>query len=328
MATARTFTTANFVLTLNGVVCGSLISTAGGDISADVVEVPVPDSVFVQKRIGQPQYEDFTVQIDLGMAHDVYDWVAASWAGNPVRKDGSITTADAAMNAQLEHEFSQALVTETTISGLDAATLKAAGGLTVKFSPEFTRTKKGSGKVPTGAGQKQKQWLGANFRLELDGLDCAHVRKIDSFTVTQAAVAGQTGDAREDTIKPGKLEFPNLSVTIADGPSAATWQSWFDDFVIKGDSEDSQEKNGAIVFLGADLKAELGRVVLHNVGICALRRPAREAHSESAHVLVVELYCERMELHVGKPAAPAPAPKVIDGPVRVVDPAKIIGIHR
>ena len=56
----------------------------------------------------------------------------------------------------------------------------------------------------------QKQFLPSNFRLEIDGLDCTKVSKIDSFTVKQPIQTDDIGDKRDYKKEPGKLEFPNL----------------------------------------------------------------------------------------------------------------------
>ena len=90
-------------------------------------------------------------------------------------------------------------------------------------------------------------------------------------------------------------------MTLAE-TTAATWDSWFEDFVVEGKNDDSKEKSGAIVFLSPNLKDEVLRVKLFNVGIFALRRPARQAHDESIRRVVADLYVERMELDLGKAA--------------------------
>src|SRR3954447_18437973 len=311
MATARAATSANFLLTLEGVASGYMQSCVGGDVFADAIAEPVGGSFFVKKHIGQPKYDDITMQIGLGMAQPVNDWIAATWRGEYARKNGSIITGDATFKVQSEREFHNALITETTIPALDAAA-KAAGHLTVKVSPEFTRlAKAGSAKLPP-ATQKQTKFVTSGFRLELDGLDCSRVRKIDSFTVQVHVSDDAVGSVRAPDKEPSNVEFPNLRVTLSDGPTAATWQTWLDDFVVNGNSGDGQEKGGTIVFLDPGTK-ELGRVVLHNVGMLALR------HAPPA-TLIADLYCERMELQIGKSAPPAPVRKL-------VDPARIIGIR-
>ena len=330
MATARTFTAGKFALALDGVACGFVESVDGGDISADVIESAVGSTFFAKKTIGQPKYEDFTLQIGLGLANPVYDWIAATLNGNYLRKDGAVTTADANLNAQAESQFSKALIHEVGFPALDAAS-KDASHLTIKFSPELTKFAQASGKVPA-AGGKQKAFVGSNFRLELDGIDCSHVRAIDAFTVVVGIVADTTGDSRDVAIEPGRVEVPNVHVTITDGPTAASWQLWFEDFVVKGNNDESKEKTGTIVYLGPDLKTELGRVVLHNVGICALRHGKQDANAGAVRTLVAELYCERVELQIGKQAPtmkPVEQPVVPVAPVTpVASPIKPLGIRR
>lgn len=320
MPAARTTPLVTSMLTLDGVACGALASSGGGDVSADVIETPVDGSPFVRKHVGPPKYEDFVLEFGFAMASPVYDWIAATWAGNFARKDGSVTALDAASNAKSDQQFVGALLTKVTIPALDGSS-KEPGRLTIAFSPESTRTAGGSGKAPTGA--KGKPFLSSGFRLELDGLDCTHVTKVDSFTVEVQVV-----ETRDIGKEPGRIDFPNLRVTITDGPSAVTWRSWFADFVIAGNNGDGKDKNGALVFLAPDLKAELGRVVLHNVGIAALRQVPQSAN-EAVRRLAADLYCERMEFQVGTPAPPAPVKVVDPTPAKVpVPPGKIIGVPR
>lgn len=102
-------------------------------------------------------------------------------------------------------------------------------------------------------------WLASNFRLEIDGLDCTKVNAIDSFTVKQKAVLDTIGDARDFVKEPGRLEFPNLTITMAE-VAASSWQAWFEDFVINGVNDEQHEKNGALIFLSPNRQTELGRV--------------------------------------------------------------------
>ena len=93
--------------------------------------------------------------------------------------------------------------------------------------------------------------------------------RVDALTVKQAVV-------RDDRagIVPAQLEFPNLKITLSQVGSE-TWFAWFDGFVIKGNNDESKEKNGSIALLSPDLKDELLRVDLFNLGIFAIgpRRP-------------------------------------------------------
>ena len=70
--------------------------------------------------------------------------------------------------------------------------------------------------------------------------------------------------------------------------------------MVKGNNGDDREKSGAIVFLDATQKQELGRIELRNVGIYALRR---QPSTEQVARLTAELYVESMELKLN-PSVP------------------------
>lgn len=291
----RSYVAGNFHMTLDGVKLGFLRRVSGGSMTAQVVNEAVGPDYFIHKHIGAPKYEDFVVDIGLGLAKPIYDWIAASWKGNYQRKDGSIAAADFNNEVKSQREFKQALVTETTIPAMDGAA-KEPAYLTVKFAPEYARNAKASGKVDGGAYSKgtQKMFLPSNFRLELDGLDCTRVSKIDSFTVKQSTSEDPIGEVRDMAREPGKLEFPNLRVTLSQ-VSAQTWYEWFESFVVKGENDETKEKSGKLVFLSANRQKELASVKLFNCGIFKLTESDGAAHADQIKRVTAELYCERME---------------------------------
>jgi hypothetical protein len=312
----RTTEMALVSLSLDGKACGFVRSVVGGDITAPVIpEASGPDG-FVVKRLGSPVVEDLELKVGLSMDSALYDWIAATWDRKFERKDGAIVASDASRKATTTRPFTQALISATTFAAFDASS-KDAASMTVRLAPENITTATATGTL--GAPPPDKKWLAANFRLELDGIDCSKVNKIDSFTVELVLAVHTIGEDRDPTVSPGALEFPTLSVSVADD-SAQTWAAWFDDFVVKGNNDPSKEKGGAIVFLAPDLKTELGRVILHNVGICALRHPLQGSGAEQVFRLTAELYCERMELQIGAPVVtPTPTPD----PVHIVPPPPI-----
>ena len=123
------------------------------------------------------------------------------------------------------------------------------------------------------------------FRLEIDGLDCSKVTKIDAFTVKQA-------------MAPSKIEFPNLAITLAE-VSSETWREWHEDFVIKGNSGEGQEKQGKLAFLAPTGRETLLTISFRGLGIFKLRRERSEAGADRASRMTAELYCQRMELAFG-----------------------------
>jgi phage tail-like protein len=314
MAGTRSTVSGSFMFNLNGVPCGFVRSAEGGDAVGDVVEEGPKSGVFTKKHIGQVKYDPVELSFGFGMAHDIYEWIEASWKQNYARKDGSVVVTDPSLQAVSAREFYHALITEVTIPDLDASS-KDAAHLTLKFAPEYTRDVKASGKLTAPKTPAQKQFAASNFQFELDELPGGRVSRIDSFTVKQPVVTDDIGSTRDTPTEPGRIEFPNLRVTISE-LDAGPWGDWAQDFIVKGNNDDSHEKRGAIVFLAPNRKAELGRIVLHNVGIFAFRRAAAAAATQVSHV-VADLYCEQMEFQVGKPAlAPVPAPPPRLTPVR------------
>jgi hypothetical protein len=144
----------------------------------------------------------------------------------------------------------------------------------------------------------QKLLLPSNFKVTIDGLDCTRIRTVNSFTVKQSVASDDIGDARDYLHEPGKLDFPNLEITLPEA-SAKTWFDWFDDFAIKGNNDESKEKTGSIAFLSPNLAEELMRIDLFNLGIFKIENNRMEAQSDQVATVTAHLYCERMALHVG-----------------------------
>ena len=285
----------NFMFSLQGVKCGFIQSISGGAISAELVEEKVGPDYFVKKHIGGVKYEEFEMKIGFSMTKAVYEWIESSWKQNYGRKDGSIVAADFNLNAKSEREFFHALITETTIPECNGSS-KDPAYLTLKYAPEYTRYKKASGKV-TGEinGLNQKAWLPSNFRLEIAGLDCTKVNKIEAMTVKQTTTTDDIGDARDNQKEPGKLEFPALKVTFSEG-TAQTWLDYFKSFVIDGNCHEDQEKSGSLTFLTANREKPLATVSFFNMGIYKIVPDKSEANDDKIKRVSAELYCERMEL--------------------------------
>ena len=78
-----------FFLVLDGIPCGLLASPTGGNATAGVVGEGGPGG-FVPKHLGPVRYEPITISFGLSLAPVVYEWIAAWWSGNQVRKSGVI----------------------------------------------------------------------------------------------------------------------------------------------------------------------------------------------------------------------------------------------
>ena len=293
-ADQRTYTAGRFSIAVDGSSLGLVKSVSGGNLVADVVVEPAGPNQFPGKHLGNVRCEDIVIEARLD-SPGVQKLIQTALQGNQQPHNGSVYAADFDGNITSELQFSRALVSEVTIPAFDASS-KEAAYVTIKLSPENVSTVKGSGKLPQEpVSGKNKAWMVANFRVQIDGLDCSKVMKVDSITVKSGVSSDATGQFREPTKQPGQLQFPNVKITFAD-VSASSWQKWFDQFVVKGQNDQSQEKKGSIVFLAANMKDELAAMNFYNLGICALRHDKEEANSDKTSRMTAELYCERMEL--------------------------------
>ena len=291
---SRSYVSGQFFLTLNGNKCGFIKSVVGGSIWAEVIDEPAGPNYFVKKHIAQPKYEDFTIQVGFSNSRHLYEWIKQAWNGTNARVNGSITSADVNLNAQSERQFTNALLRETTIPAMDGSS-KEPAYITLKFAPEITRTVKASGKLTADYKIEQKMFLPSNFRLQIDGLDCSKVNKIESFTVKQGAASKDVGSARDFLKDPGTLNFPNLKITMPE-VAAKPFIDWYENFVIKGINDDSKEKKGSLTFLSPDRKKELAIIEFSNMGIFRIQQDV--TGTDQIKRVTIELYVERMTFQI------------------------------
>ena len=195
-AAPRGFAAGNFALELDGRAAGVVVGFQGGNAVADVVEFRSgDDEVNSTKSLGDIHYEEIVIMTGFAMDAVLWDWVAKMLEGTAVHMDGAIIAADANLNVLRRMEFHNALLTEVSFPTLDAAS-KDVAHMTIKFQPESTVLVAGTGKLPTTAAAKQKLWLASNFKLEVDGLPCGRVNKIEALTVKQNVTEFSEGGGR------------------------------------------------------------------------------------------------------------------------------------
>lgn len=292
----RVFTAGRFALVLNGSDVGLLRSAEGGEAQADVIlengpggQKPAP-----KKHLGSLSFIPVQVQAGFDLAPLFYSDLADFVSGHQQRRSGAIVVADFDFHEKARREFSQALISEVAFPSFDSSA-KDPAYMTVTWAPENTRLVKSSGKLQSPVSKKPKIWIPSNFRLEIDGLDCTRVNKIEGLTIKQKIIENAIGEVRDYQKEPGALEIPNLKITLAES-SAESWMDWYEDFVIKGNCTDDKEKGGRLVFLAPNLQTELLEIKFFNLGIFKLTTDKAEANADAIKRMTAELYCEKMEL--------------------------------
>lgn len=293
----RAYSAGKFGLELGGAKAGWVQSVEGGHAVADVVNEKVGADLIVHKHIAGVKYEDITVNCGTGMSKAFYEWIKASFDRKHIRKDGAIHTCNYDGGIVSTLDFYHALISEIGFPALDAGS-KDAAKMTIKFSPEFTRHKKGNGKVdPSGFSLgkgEQKRWLPRNFRLTIQGLTCTHVNKIEALTLKQKVVEHAIGEKRDYEKEPANLETPNLVVTMSEH-NADDWYNWHKSFVIDGNNDNKAEKSGTLEYLTEDLKTVLFKLDFFGLGIFKLTPDKVEAGGENLRRLKAEMYCEEIK---------------------------------
>ncbi len=286
------------LLEVDGTNCGYAISVEGGWGIADVSEEPTPTGV--KKRPGPPRWEELELRLALPVARPVFDWIAAAWRREVQAKDLLLTTVDLEGNVLRRREFRSTLLTATTIpmeppGPGSSSSPYGHGSATLRLLPQAART---TSPTATVAAPTPQPPTPLSPRLELTGLDCTMTRPVGAFTVQQAfGSAIPPSPGLRVWREPKPLAFPNLTVELA-GSSARDWQRWFDNFVVKGYNDATNEKTGTLTLQDPQSERALVRIGLFNVGIFHLKGPilAGTPRTGFSQVTVAELYCERMEL--------------------------------
>ena len=294
----RSYTSGNFELQLDGSpTTAYLKSVEGGWAKHSVIDEPIGPNNMRIKHAAVVELDPISFEFGASGANSVLQWIQASWRKDYSRRSGQINHADFNMNMQFEHQFSDALISETTFPNLEGAS-KDAAYVKVKCLPESVNTKRvgGSQKLRPIYGTKQKMWLCSGFRLSIDGIDeMKYTNKIDSFTIKQGIKSMYVGSRRYPELTPTKVEFPNLNGTISLA-HAGGLLSWFDSYVQQGAPDRKSQRTGALEFLSSDRTSVIFRINLKEVGIASATVLQSQANSDQIQRIKFELYCGSMDL--------------------------------
>ncbi len=297
----RSYTAGHFELQIDGHTSTAYIkSVEGGHAKSTPVTEPIGPMAGRIKHSGPMEIDPISLELGLAGSQDILKWVQDSWNRKFTRRNGQITHADFDLKPTYEHQFTNALITETTFPTLDGAS-KEPGYLKIKLQPESVATSKtdGSAKIGGPMGSKQKLWLTSAFRFNIDGIDeMAYCNKLDSFTIKQSIKPINVGKTRWPQFEPTKLEYPTISGTMS-LQYADKLMAWHKAVVLEGKVDPSHQKHGSIEFLSPDRKTTIFTIEMFYMGISSLSMVPSTANSDQIKRVKFELYMENMQMDSG-----------------------------
>jgi tail tube protein gp19 len=292
---ARAYTAGRFGLSIDGASAklGWIKDFDGLHYSAEVVTQNLGTVAIQKKSLAIPKMEDGKFTLNFSEQKTaVWDWLQASMDGAHTYRDGAVHACDFDYKEMAVTEFKQALITEWSMPALDAKS-KEQIMCTLAIKPETVRQVKGSGsKFQAPMDFAQKKFLCANFRVNIDGLDCSHINKVEGFSFKQKVQENPVGHLREAEIIPTALEYGNLKFTLS-AAFAQSWIDWHQQFVIDGNNDEAFEKGGTIELLAPNMKDVLKTFTLKNLGINKISKEKMEANKDAVAGIIAEVYCEQ-----------------------------------
>jgi len=294
---------------------GTIQSIEGGGFKSDVVDEKVGRESLVMKYSGRPKFEDVTIQVGMVMAPRFWKWLKNSFRYDAKRCNGAMVALDYDNRERWRRNFYDALIKEVTFPTLDGAA-KEPAYLQVKFSVENIKEQGGSRasyqhpaeQQNKDEWEKQRQWLPSMFTFRVDNFspDKVETVKIDSFTIKQEVIDNPVGGLLQASKEPGRIDFPNLSVTILQR-DADPWMKWWDEFVRAGKHEQSKQKTGHISYLSREAAAGgalIGKPLLtldiFGIGILGVSPVKHDSKQAQLQKVKLDLYCESMDLSPGE----------------------------
>jgi hypothetical protein len=319
----RGYTAGRFLVELDGSAAGFADSVEGGDVFSDVVVEQVGTDGIAHKHVAGVRYGDLVLVVRSNMSQSFLEWIASTLDRKFTRKDGAVSFQDYTGSEKERLVWQGGLLSEIRFPTVDA-TSKEAAHLTVKVRPELAQHKKGSGlKSQVGVNTKQTKWMESNFRLTIDGLDCTKVRAVDGMTIVQTATTNPVGEERFGEVEPAALQIPDVVVTLPEA-HASDFVAWHDDFVVKGNNDDSHEKEGKLEFLSATRQEVLFTLSLHGLGIFRIAREKQATAEATVATVRAQMYCESMSFSYPAAAAAAQAQPAASSTAFASEPAAVL----
>jgi hypothetical protein len=320
MPQSRGYSSGTFAVELQGKAAGFVRSVEGGEAFGTVVTSPAGVDGIVKKEIGRVDFEPITITFGVGMAPELYAWIAEMVERRQTPRDGAICFLNYNFTEVERLEWKNGVITEVVFPAADGSS-KDAAVMAVTITAESTALSSSGGKAKSGFSTKaKKQWMASNFRFSVSGLEAASskVRKVSSFRITQAVKSAEAvGAERLAERQLGTVEVSNLGVTVALA-SAKPWLDWVNDVLVKGNTGDEAERTATLEYLDQTGKNVVFTINLDHVGPVRVERQMSSDKLDVVADVQLELYVESATFEIeadsagdvvnAQPSAEAPIP--------------------
>jgi hypothetical protein len=310
VATASTYRLDTYALQLNGET-QFVSSLDGGFIDGTVVTET--GGAMPKKHIGGTTIEPVRARV---RPDQFTQFLADSLDGKADNATGTIYYIDNGGKVQQQRALSGLMLSELAFPTL-AGSSRAATQLTITLAAQSSlATDPLAGALPpvkndAGPRVRNSQWVG-DFQLQIPGLPTNRVSTIEAFTIRRKLASGATGQGQQPAAA-APWEIPNLVLYCVPQDSQA-WIAWHDDFVVKGNNSDAQEKTLTLDLLVPDRKQAVLELQGSGVGIVSAKYEQPVGATTSIQGFRVELYVESMKIVTN-----SMAPSVMLAPPTVVD---------
>ncbi len=253
---------------------------------------------------GGYEVEDTIISIGFDESPDLYDWIKAASENGGSPRSCFLTVYDQNRQPKEKTELRNTIISEISVPACDTYASQEPAYLSVSLSPQKAVNVPNPAPWPSGANTPtQRMWIPSNFKLEIAGLDCTKVTRIESFSIKQL----------RNALGNPALEVSNLRVTVPES-AGQTWKAWCNDFLVLGHNAESNEKSGTLTLLAGNGADACFQVKFINLGLSRFGKdPANAAN------YVADLFCDSMRFQYiasqgGAPASGSTASSQAPGP--------------
>jgi hypothetical protein len=278
---------ATTVLSIDGVAVARVLQREGGDLRAGVSTAVSTIGGLSTKTVGTASVAPLVLHVQLPPTPGIAALVDELITGKLIRHTVHVTDYNLSGAAVATQELTGAILTHATFPAFDSAST-TAGALTLIFRAENSTsvTAVANSAIPTID-------VATSFYLGIDGLDTRGVIGIEPIAFRRVMSSSAIGETRDSGLSASSLQIDNLVIRI-NAAQSASWSSWWDEFVLRGQSGDSYEKSGSLHLVGASGKALTPWLNFSHLGILRVSRLSPPAGP--AQTLEAELYLENVSL--------------------------------